>query len=61
MAGKALVTDSWRFDNRQTDWYAGVEIRLGSMRISAASRTWGPSRTSPKNSGWRTSSEPAFQ
>jgi hypothetical protein len=36
------VTDSWHSDNRQTHWYAGVEIRLGSMRISAASRTWGP-------------------
>jgi hypothetical protein len=42
MAGRALVTDSWRFDNRQSDWYAGVELRLGPMRISAASRSWGP-------------------
>jgi hypothetical protein len=42
MAGKALVTDSWRFDNRQWDWYAGVELTLGSMRISGASRSWGP-------------------
>jgi hypothetical protein len=42
MAGKAFVTDSWRFDRNQTDWYAGVEIRLGSMRISAAGRSWGP-------------------
>lgn len=42
MAGRALVTDSWRFDNRQWDWVVTAEFRLGPMRVSGTSRTWGP-------------------
>lgn len=48
MAGQALTTDSLRFDRVQRDWVVAIEVRLGDMRISAASRSNGPLRTSAK-------------
>jgi hypothetical protein len=48
MAGQSFVTDSLRFDQVQRDWVCAIEVRLGDMRISAATRSTGPLRTSAK-------------
>jgi hypothetical protein len=48
MAGQSLVTDSFRFDRVQWNWVGAIEVRLGDMRISAATRSVGPLRTSAK-------------
>lgn len=48
LAGQALVTDSLTFDRRQWGWYGAIEIRLGDMRISAATRQAGPVLNSAK-------------
>ena len=42
MAGQTLVTDSLTFERRQWGWYGAIEVRLGDMRISAATRQAGP-------------------
>jgi len=42
MVGKSLVTDSFKFSQRQWDTVGTVEIRLGDMRISATTRSSGP-------------------
>jgi len=41
LGGRVFVTDI-RLDRREWDWLAGVEIRLGRMRIYGGSRSWGP-------------------
>ena len=48
MVGQSLVTNSLSFDKVQWDWVGGIEVRLGDMRISAATRSVGPLRTSAK-------------
>jgi hypothetical protein len=48
MAGRALVTDSLKFDRVQWDWVGAIEVRLGDMRISAVTRSVGPLRASAK-------------
>jgi hypothetical protein len=42
MAGKALVADALRPGRHQWDWIAGIEFPVGNMRVSVASRSWGP-------------------
>jgi len=42
MFGTGVVTDSITYKQYQTDWIAAAEVRLGRMRIYAASRSWGP-------------------
>lgn len=42
LAGRTFVTDSFRFDRRQWNWTAGLEIRLGRMRFYGGSRSLGP-------------------
>jgi hypothetical protein len=39
--GAGLVTDSLDFQNRQWDWIAGLEVRIGHLRFSAAGRSKG--------------------
>jgi hypothetical protein len=39
--GAGLVTDSLGFQNRQWDWIAGLEVRIGHLRFSAAGRSKG--------------------
>lgn len=48
MAGRALVTDSLSFGNRQWDTVGTIEVRLGDMRISATTRSTGPVRGGAK-------------
>jgi len=48
MAGQSMVTDSLTFDRVQWDWVGAIEVRLGDMRISAATRSVGPLRNSAK-------------
>jgi len=48
MVGQSMVTDSLKFDQVQWDWVGAIEVRLGDMRISAATRSVGPLRTSAK-------------
>jgi hypothetical protein len=48
MAGQSMVTDSLKFERVQWDWVGAIEVRLGDMRISAATRSVGPLRTSAK-------------
>jgi len=40
--GAGLVTDTIDFRNRQWDWIAGLEVRVGHLRFSAAGRSTGP-------------------
>ena len=40
LGGRSFVTDI-RLDGREWGWIAGVEIRLGRMRIYGGSRSWG--------------------
>jgi hypothetical protein len=42
MFGKAVVVDALHPDRRQWDWVASVEFPVGHMRVSFASRSWGP-------------------
>jgi hypothetical protein len=42
LAGKDFTTDSITFDRTQASWVAGLEIRLGRMRIYGGSRSLGP-------------------
>jgi hypothetical protein len=46
--GGALVTDSLTFANRQWDWIVGAEVKLGRMRVNAATRAYGPITQSSK-------------
>jgi hypothetical protein len=48
MAGQSMVTDSLKFERVQWNWVGAIEVRLGDMRISAATRSVGPLRTSAK-------------
>jgi hypothetical protein len=46
--GRALVTDLKDLGRRQWDWVGGFEFRLGRMRLSGESRSWGPVTQSSK-------------
>lgn len=48
MFGRAMVTDSFTFERRQWDWVGMIEVRLGNMRVSAATRSVGPVRSAAK-------------
>jgi hypothetical protein len=42
MFGTGVVTDSITYKQYERDWIVAAEVRLGRMRIYAASRSWGP-------------------
>jgi hypothetical protein len=42
MVGRALLTNSPKFAERQWDWVGAIEIRLGEMRFAAVTRSVGP-------------------
>ncbi len=42
MFGTGVVTDSIRYKNYERDWIGAFEVRLGRLRLYAASRSWGP-------------------
>jgi len=42
LGGASFVTEATSFRQHQWDWLAALEMRLGHIRIYAATRSWGP-------------------